>query len=176
VRAEIKEYERRGFRTASGKVEIYSERLEQMGYSSLPEYVGPLEKPSEGYPLLLTNAKAMAFYHSTGRNIDSLRKIYPDPVVELSPATAAELGLQEGDWVYIETRKGCIKQRLTLNRSLDPRVVFVSYGWWFPEKGPAELYGWRESNLNVLTGSEPPYEPAVGSLNLRGIPCRVFKA
>ena len=176
VRAEVKEYERRGFRTASGKVEIYSERLEQMGCSSLPEYVESLENPSEEYPLLLTSAKSLIYYHSAGRNLESLRGIRPEPLVELNPSTAAKLGLREGDWVYVETRKGYIRQRLTLNRSLDPRVVFVSYGWWFPEKGPAELYGWRESNLNVLMGSELPYEPAVGSINLRGIPCRVFKA
>lgn len=176
VSAEVKEYERQGFPTPSGKVNLYSEQLEQLGYSSLPEYVEPSEDLSEEYPLLLTSAKSLLYYHSTGRNLRSLRKIRPEPLTELSPSTAAQLGLREGDWVYIETRKGRIKQKLTLNRSLDPRVVFVSYGWWFPEKGLAELYGWRESNLNILLGGEPPYEPAVGSLNLRGIPCRIFKA
>ena len=175
VRAESKEYERRGFQTASGKVEIYSESLEQLGYSPLPQYTEPPESFPEEYPLLLTNAKPLIYYHSTGRNLESLRKIRPEPVVELNPTTAFRLSLQEGDQVYIETRKGRIKQKLVLNPSLDPRVVFASYGWWFPEKGQAEFYGWRESNLNALTASEPPYEPAVGSLSLRGIPCRVFK-
>ena len=38
-----------------------------------------------------------------------------------------------------------------------------------------DLYGWSESNINILTESAPPYEPALGSLNLRGVPCKVSK-
>ena len=176
VKAEAKRYERKGFSTPSGKVEIYCQRLEEMGYNPLPYYAETAEVSSQEYPLLLTNAKLLAFYHSTGRNIATLRKLCPNPLVELNPATAVSLGLGEGDWVYIETKKGRIKQQLSLNDSLDPRVVVAAYGWWFPEEGPSGLYGWRESNLNILTQSEPPYEPALGSLNLRGIPCRVSKS
>jgi anaerobic selenocysteine-containing dehydrogenase len=38
-----------------------------------------------------------------------------------------------------------------------------------------ELSGWKESNLNILTSSDPPYEPAIGSTTLRGVFCRVSK-
>jgi hypothetical protein len=53
--------------------------------------------------------------------------------------------------------------------------VGVSYGWWFPEQGVKSLHGWQESNINMLTSSEPPYNPEIGSTNLRGILCRVYK-
>ncbi len=46
---------------------------------------------------------------------------------------------------------------------------------WFPEKGASELYGWAESNINVLTDNKPPYGRELGSLNLRGILCKVYK-
>ncbi|MCL0059657.1 molybdopterin-dependent oxidoreductase [Dehalococcoidia bacterium] len=127
----------------------------------------------EEYPLLLTNAKERHFSHSAHRNIARLREMTPDPVVELNPATARRLGVEEGSWVFIETPKGKIKQKLLLDEALDPRVVVASYGWWFPEKGASELFDWRKSNINIITDSAPPYDPAFGSLNLRGIPCRV---
>jgi thiosulfate reductase/polysulfide reductase chain A len=77
--------------------------------------------------------------------------------------------------VYIETPSGRIKQRLKLNGDINPRVVVVAFGWWFPEGKPLELYGWREANLNILTDSALPLYPAMGSTNLRGFPCKVYK-
>lgn len=170
-----RKYEESGFRTPSGKVEIYSGQLESLGYSPLPLYRELCQSPalSEEYPLLLTNAKERHFSHSAHRNIAKLREMTPDPVVQLNPATARRLGVEEGSWVFIETPKGKIRQKLLLDEALDPRVVVASYGWWFPEKRASELFDWRKSNINIITDSAPPYDPAIGSLNLRGIPCRV---
>jgi anaerobic selenocysteine-containing dehydrogenase len=178
---EYRQYEKDGFRTPSSKVEIYSKQLEDLGYSPLPLYQELSQsafgspEPAGEYPLLLTSAKERPFAHSAYRNIASLRKIKSEPVVELNPETAHQAGLEEGDWVYIETRRGRIMQKLQLSAELDPRVAVASYGWWFPEE-PANLYGWSNSNINMLTESEPPYEPTLGSVELRGIPCRVCKA
>jgi hypothetical protein len=33
---------------------------------------------------------------------------------------------------------------------VDQRVISVSYAWWFPGKGEGGLFGWQESNINVL--------------------------
>ena len=94
--------------------------------------------------------------------------------LKMESLSSRKTGFKEGDWIYIETRRGKIKQMLSLDPDLDPRVVVASFGWWFPEE-PSTLYGWNKSNLNMLTESAPS-EPAVGSPQLRGIPCRVFKA
>jgi anaerobic selenocysteine-containing dehydrogenase len=93
----------------------------------------------------------------------------------LNPQTAAKLGIKDGDWIYIETPRGRIKQKLKINEALDARVIFAAFGWWFPEKPASELHGWQESNLNILTTSDPR-DPALGSPNLRGGLCRVYKA
>ena len=115
------------------------------------------------------------FHHSTGRQIPALRSGHPDPVVEIHPETAGELGIKDGDWVYIETKRGRIKQKAVLSRGIDPRVVIPDYGWWFPEKGVSESYGWEESNINILTDDKPPYGRETGSTTLRGILCKVYK-
>ena len=36
----------------------------------------------------------------------------PEPVVQMNPATARDLGLKDGDEVWIEEQEGRIKQRL----------------------------------------------------------------
>ena len=107
--------------------------------------------------------------------IDKLYERDPDALVKLNPETAQELGVNDGDWVYIETEKGKITQKLSVDPELDPRVVMAAWGWWFPEEGPDTMYGWRKSNYNILTGYEDPGQP-VGAPDLKGLPCRVHKA
>ena len=97
-------------------------------------------------------------------------------MIDIHPETAGKLGIKEGDWVYIETKRGRIKQKATLNKDIDPRVAVADFGWWFPEKGASEVYGWAESNINILTDGKPPFNHEVGSTNLRGICCKVYKA
>ena len=43
------------------------------------------------------------------------------------------------------------------------------------EDGPAELFGWAKSNVNILTDDQPPFNREMGSANLRGILCKVSK-
>ena len=178
---EYRKHESEGFKTPSGKVEIYSSRLEQWGHEPLPVYHELPETPysapelARDYPLIFTSYHQAPFRHSNNRQIASLRELEPEPFVEIHPETAGELGIDNGDMVYIETKRGRIKQRAVLTDGIDPRVIGVSYAWWFPEQGVESLHGWQESNINILTASEPPYNPEIGSTNLRGIMCRVRK-
>jgi anaerobic selenocysteine-containing dehydrogenase len=175
-------HEKEGFQTPSGKVEIYSERLKKWGFDPLPVYHEMPETPlgdpelAKEYPLVFTTYKPRPWSHSQNRQIDSLRSLRPEPVVNIHPETAAQLGIKENDMVYIETKRGRIKQRAALTDWLDPRVIVVDDAWWFPEKGLAELYGWAEANSNILTSNQPPYSPELGTTNLRGIFCKVYKA
>ena len=174
-------YASQGFPTPSGKVEIYSSRFAEWGYAPLPVYNDLLESPkgdpqlTRSFPLILTSAKDPHYFHSAYRNIASLRRLSPDPVVLLNPETAVNLSLQEGDWACIETPIGTIRQKVAFDPDLHPTVVIAAYGWWFPERTDWELSGWKESNINILTDNNPPYEPAIGSTNLRAVPCRVYK-
>ena len=130
--------------------------------------------PSTGaFPLIFTNRKETGYMLSGYRGDRAMRKRYPEPLVEIHPQTAAEAGVSEGDMVYIETLKGRITQKVKLNADLDPRVVMPAFGWWFPET-PSTLYDWRKSNLNVLTDGFPE-ELSTGAVQLRGIPCRIYR-
>ena len=179
---EYKKYEKNGFPTPSGKAELYSMDLEAQGLDPLPVYIEPPDTPFSSpdllakYPLLCTTRKLAPYRHSEGRQIPSLRNAHPDPVVIMHPETAFKLGIKEGDWVFIENKQGRIKQRASLSSGVDPRVVIADQAWWFPEKSEADLFDFMASNFNVLTSSEPPFSREMGSFNMRGIGCKVYKA
>jgi anaerobic selenocysteine-containing dehydrogenase len=171
----------KGFDTPSGKVEIFSGRLEAWKQDPLPVYREPPETPLSApdlageYPLILTSWKSEYYRHSGGRHVRGLRDLHPDPVLLIHPETASALGIREDEWVRVVTRRGHIKQKALFSEALDPRVVGADYAWWFPERGAKTLYGWDESNVNILTDHEPPYGREVGSANLRSFLCRVEK-
>lgn len=172
-----------GFNTQTGKVEIYSTAFQRLGFDPLPFYTEPpVETPNNealarDYPLLNTTRKIPFFFHTEYRQVSSLRSACPDPVTEISPVTAAELGIEEGDWIWVETPRGRIRQRARLTPGLHPKVVCSQHDWWFPEK-PGPEFGLWDSNLNVLTRSDldQGFDPIWGGPQLRGFLCRVRKA
>lgn len=176
-----KKFEERGFSTPSGKVELYSSIMEKYGYDPLPYYQEPPESPlstpdlMEAYPLILTTGGRTPYYfHSEYRQIPSLREKHPEPLVEINPKTAEHYHIREGKWVWIETVRGRIRQRAKLTHGIDPRVVHIEHGWWFPEEAGPE-YGIWNSNANVLTSDAPPYDPAMGTYQLRALLCRIYR-
>jgi len=168
-----------GFATPSGKIELRSGRLAEWGFDAVPVYHEAPETPLSApglaaeYPLVLTSWKPAEYYHSSGRHIPSLRDAHPEPLVLLHPETAAAAGVGDGEPVVVETRRGCMTQTARLTDRMDPKVVIAEPGWWFPERGPEVCYGWRDSNLNVLTGSDRPYCREMGAVTLRGELCRI---
>ena len=175
-----RKYEKDGFATPSGKVELRSSKLEAMGFDPLPYYVEPPESPYltpelfKEYPLIITTgARTEGYFHSEGRQIESLRKINPDPLLEIHHDTARNLGITDGDWVWIETpRGGKIKMKARVTDGIHPDVVNAPHGWWFPEKNPPD-YSFMESNVNLLTG-DLPYDPYTGSESWRSFLCKVY--
>jgi anaerobic selenocysteine-containing dehydrogenase len=169
------------FATPSGKIELRSSSLAEWGFDPVPVYHEPPETPLSSpdlaarYPLLLTSRKSPYYYHSGGRQIAALRAQHPDPFVVLHPETAARAGIAEGDRVVVETPRGRIRQRARLSAVIDPRVVLADPLWWYPERGPEDLHGWDEANVNVLTSADPPYCREMGSTTLRGFLCRVVR-
>lgn len=169
-----------GFLTASGKVELVCSYAEMLGYDPLPYYVEPPESPysqpemAKKYPYVLsTGGRMQPYFNSEYRNIEFLRRRLPWPQVEINHDTGKKLGIKSGDWVWIESPRGRIKQKVKLTNQ-HPQIVHVSYGWWYPEM-PGPEYGLWESNANVLTNREPPYCPAIGTYQISALLCNVYK-
>ncbi len=177
-----RKYQNGGFKTPTGKIELYSTRFEQLGYAPLPSYQEPPESPistpeiAAQFPLVLTTGGRISFFfNSEHRQIDRLRKAHRDPVAEIHPETALRFGIVNGAWMWIETRRGKIRQKAKLTKGIDERVIHVQHGWWFPEQAAPD-YGVWTSNANLLTDNQPPYDPAMGTYQLRALLCRVLPA
>jgi anaerobic selenocysteine-containing dehydrogenase len=169
------EFKKKGFRTPSGKVELYSSWMEKNGYPPLPVFSPLDDDPEEKWDMVLTSAKIHVFFHSMNRNLPSLRKRYPEPLANLHPDTAKGIDVREGEWIWVENKQGRAKFKVKLNSSINRSVIFGEHAWWFPERDDGRLYDWKASNINMLTKNDPPYEPSLGSVNLRGISCRIYK-
>lgn len=177
-----RKYEDGGFKTPTGKLELYSTRLKDMGYAPLPSYEEPPESPlsrpdvAADFPLVLTTgARISNFFNSEHRQVEKLRKAHRDPIAEIHPDTAQRYGIKNREWMWIETRRGRIKQRARVTTGIDPRVIAAQHGWWFPEE-PAPDHGVWRANANMLTDNQPPYDPAMGTYQLRALLCRVGPA
>ncbi len=182
-RREYRRYEKYGFGTPSGKVELYSSIFKDLGCSPIPVYrevskdLAGNEDNSDNFPLvLITGSRFMPMYHSEQRQIEAARKKRPDPVVTLNPETAASLGLNQDDRVRVETAYGSILMRLKLSERVNFRMADADHGWWFPEREQPgqDLFGAFESNANVLCPDAPELcSPEIGSWPHSGLPCRV---
>jgi anaerobic selenocysteine-containing dehydrogenase len=179
-----KKYEEQGFETPSRKVELYSSVFEKSGYDPLPDYKEPPESPTstpelmETYPfILITGGRSIAYFHSEGRQIPPLRRLVPDPELEIHPDAAKAIHIEDGEWVWIETpqvqgERVRLKARLT--RRIRPEVVHAPHGWWFPEK-PGPEHGCFDSNINVVMSGDPPRDSICASVPTRGTICRISK-
>ncbi len=96
----------------------------------------------------------------------------------MSPKTAKDLGISEGDWVWVESIYFRDRERAKFKAELVegflPQVVSVDGQWWFPERKEPD-HGSFESNINVAIPGDV-YDPIFGSTNLKSIPCRIYKA
>ena len=158
-----------GFYTYSGKIEIYSNSLASNGYDALPVYREPMEsimstpELAKDYPLtLVTGTRLPMYLHSQHRNIPALRKLHPEPYLEIHPETAQKNGVKNGDKVIVESLRGKVAIKAQLTDGIMPGVVHIPHGW-------------AEFDCNLLTDHEKR-DPVSGFPGLKSALCRVRKA
>lgn len=171
----FQKYEVKGFKTPTGKVDLVLSQAEKYGLAPLPRFVGTPSEEDSAFPLVLTSAKSPYYLHSSYRWVEKLREKSFAPTAEMHPDTGAAHGVSDGDDVVIETAWGEMIQVARFNSGLHRRVVCASYGWWFPEEGPEDQYGWKRANYNMLTTTQE-LGKEFGTPNLKGMGCRIRKA
>ncbi len=89
------------------------------------------EPPDDTYPVILTTGRVVSHYLSgtQTRRIGALVDEHPQPFCEMHPKLATTLGVVDGDFVKVESRRGAIVVRARVVRAIRPDTVFVPYHW-----------------------------------------------
>jgi anaerobic selenocysteine-containing dehydrogenase len=175
---QFRKYEQTGFATPSGKVELQSSILADLGFDSLPYWRG--EPPRDpDYPLpLFVGVREPEYYQSAGRHVPELRARRPEPVMFVSPRTALEQGIAEGDWVRVETRTGGVEIQVGIRTNMPDDLVRVPHGWWKPEteQGLGKLSGaMRYADAQLCPDDDAYLDLEQGVPHLKGIACRIVR-
>jgi anaerobic selenocysteine-containing dehydrogenase len=93
--------------------------------------------------------------------VSSLQRRAPEPYVEINPVTAADLNVEEGELVIIETLRGNIEMKARLTDAILPGVISVPHGW-------------NGANANVLTDDQK-LDPVTGFPGDRCLLARIVK-
>ncbi|MCU7495704.1 MAG: molybdopterin-dependent oxidoreductase [Ignavibacteria bacterium] len=116
------------------------------------DYHPPHEVPDGEYPFWLTTGRVVYHFHTrtkTGRS----RQLYdaaPDAFVQIPEADASRLGIKEGDWLEVTSRRGMVQVQAKIGR-IEPGQLFIPfhYGYWDGDFRP------RAANELTITEWDP---------------------
>ncbi|MBA4195606.1 MAG: molybdopterin oxidoreductase [Comamonadaceae bacterium] len=134
------------FPTPSGRCEFVSARLQAQGLDGLPDHL-PNHEPagsSVRFPLAMISPPARNFLNSSFVNVQSLRDIEGQPVLEMHPADAGARGIADGDMVRVFNDRGEYRCRVKVGQRARHGVV-NGLGIWWRKLGP------DGTNVNEVT-------------------------
>jgi len=167
LKFKYKKYEKSGFSTPSGKMEIASSILREAGFDALPVYRAPQYFQSTvevaSYPLILnTGSRLPMFIHSGMHNAPWCQELRKDPLLDMNPLDASERGIRHEDWIWLQTPRGKIRVKANLTETVLPGVVHM-------------FHGIQEADVNRLI--EPDcLDPISGFPGFKSLRCQVTKA
>ena len=164
---------RKGFPTPSGKFEISSTVLEDMGYTGYPVYKDISEEPGlkAGFEFVMTcGNRSPVRYSSFGPNIEALAALDPYPTADIDPLDAARLEIEDGCEVDVETAFGTKRFRARIT-PMHPGTIHVFSGGGSSYHSEA----WREGNINDVNSMEIR-DDISGFPAFKAIPCRIRRA
>ena len=99
------------------------------GLFSAVEHQEPAETPDQSFPFTLTTGRILQHYHtgSLTHRVGGLETLAPEERVEVNPDDAARLGLNDGDWVRVSSRRGAVESRARVTDRVGHGLVFMTF-------------------------------------------------
>jgi predicted molibdopterin-dependent oxidoreductase YjgC len=103
----------------------------------------PEESPGERFPFILNTGRVAGQWHTRTKTglVEELNKLDPTPYVRMNPADALRTGLHDGQFIELESPRGCSNGVLRLDESVGIGSVFVPIHWndlWAHRASPNE--------------------------------------
>lgn len=158
------DYTAAGYKTPSGRYELKSQIMAEMGQPALPEYREPRdERERRALPFVLSVGNRQTFgFHSRTHRISWIRALQAAPAVEIHPDDAKLLNIAQGDMVEIVTELGSVQMLAQLTRGMARGMVAV-----LPDYEEADI-------CSILP--EDRVDPCSGVPALRTMSCSIRKA
>ena len=154
-----------GFRTASGKAELYSEALKAQGLDPVAEFHPPSESrhstQQKHLPLELLARKADNFLNSTFHNVASIQEMEEPGLLEISGPDARVRGIADGDPVRIFNRRGEVFLNARVDGRVQPGVVSARLNWAKTAPGFQSINSLTSEKLTDLGNSATFYSVLV---------------
>lgn len=111
------------------------------------EHRPPAEVTDDDFPVILTTGRVVSQFLSgtQTRRIGPLVDQYPEPLIEIHPVLAEKLGVKDGEWTTVETRRGQVTLQAQVVKTIRPDTIFVPYHW--PGK--------RSANQLTISAQDP---------------------
>ena len=162
-------------------------------FDPLPFFYEPIEAQltdRRKYPLNAITQRPMAMYHSWDSQNAWLRQIHTHNYLYMSPRLGAQEGIEDGDWVWVESMWGRVRGMCRFSEAVDPGTVWTwnaigkQAGAWNLEPGANESQ--KGFLLNHLISEELPAtaegahlsnsDPVTGQAGWYDVRVRIYKA
>jgi predicted molibdopterin-dependent oxidoreductase YjgC len=103
-------------------------------------FIPPAELPDEEYPMVLTTGRILYHFHTgtMSRRVEGLDEVRPEGFVEIHPDDAKKLGVKDGGFAEVESRRGKVTARVVVTPRSRPGAVFIAFHF-------------KEAAANILT-------------------------
>ncbi len=122
-----------GFRTPSGKAELYSDAVKALGLDPVADFTPPTEsrhgKKHSALPLELLARKSDNFLNSTFSNVPSVKEMEEPGLLEICASDARSRGIANGDRVRVFNDRGEILLKARVDGKVQPGVVSARLNW-----------------------------------------------
>ncbi|HLZ40597.1 MAG TPA: molybdopterin-dependent oxidoreductase [Candidatus Sulfotelmatobacter sp.] len=160
-----------GFRTASGKAELYSETLKAKGLDPVAEFTPPMESrhgKKSSLPLELLARKADNFLNTTFSNVPSVHGMEEPGLLEISAPDARVRGIRDGDRVRVFNQRGDIQLKARVDGKVQPGVVSARLNWAKMTPGFQSINSLTSEKLTDMGNSATFYSVLVEVEKIRG--------
>jgi formate dehydrogenase major subunit len=132
--------------STDGTVVLFGEKFntpDGLAHLVPAEWMPAKELPDEEYPFVLNTGRLLEHWHtgSMTRRSYALDAIAPSAAVFLDPSDARRLGLADGDFARVSSRRGSIELEVTITHRESPGNCFIPFHF-------------REAAANLLTNDE----------------------
>ncbi len=100
-----------------------------LGLLSAIEFKAPAEVPDAEYPFILTTGRILYQYHTgtMSRRSRGITERSKESLVEINPKDAERLGIRDGQYVKVTSRRGSLQAKAWVTERVDNGTIFMNF-------------------------------------------------